>query len=237
MANEYVLTGKAVDKLKQLTRGRAGSALRPGADAGTISPDEFALPFTVRWSAKEDAWVIWLPSTTQLVKVNGSNVSIGGITAAQELPAGWYTIDSWSSSGVSVFCNITITDATGAVSAEIAGTAASASTGKTVYPVRLAILTTNATTGKRTVKQLVTSAIVFSWAGNVEFTASGTVVSSVDYVTSTGDPDYAAHAFAIRIKRGTLTYNVAAGTLSVNEDANLKQFIATTPHSTHGGQT
>lgn len=73
--------------------------------------------------------------------------------------------------------------------------------------------------------------------GGESITASGTIAISVDYVTSSGDSDFAAHPYAIRIRRGTLTYNAGTGALSVVEDNNLKQFIDTIEHSAAMDQT
>ena len=67
--------------------------------------------------------------------------------------------------------------------------------------------------------------------GGGSITADGTVVISVDYVTSSGDADFALHPYAIRILLGTLTYDAATSTLSVVPNQNFTQFIDTTPLS------
>ena len=63
----------------------------------------------------------------------------------------------------------------------------------------------------------------------VPLDTSALVVYSVDYIMDTGDPDFAAHPYAIRIKRGNLQY--ANNRLTIAPNANATQFIDTIPLS------
>ena len=95
----YVISPKAARALTRLVRG-SSDATAPTYKPAAISPDDFPPPFTVRWAQSENnrsgAWVIWLNSgsTHGLVLVDGALKAIThGITAATELPAGWFTMD------------------------------------------------------------------------------------------------------------------------------------------------
>lgn len=152
----YVLTSKAVRALSGLLRGKPGNTgVALGLSAAV--PDEFALPFTVRWSAKEAAWVVWLPNLSGLVLVDGTAATITGVTAAQNLPTGWYTIDGASSASTSVYLVVTVTSS--ATTAALSTSAGSAATGSTVYNLLAATMATDATTGARSVKQFLASAV------------------------------------------------------------------------------
>lgn len=64
--------------------------------------------------------------------------------------------------------------------------------------------------------------------GNIEVEDKTVIVISVDYITDESDEDWTEHQYAIRIRRGYLEIN--NGDLIVKEDAELKQFIETTPY-------
>lgn len=64
--------------------------------------------------------------------------------------------------------------------------------------------------------------------GNIDVDYDAVIGISMDYVSSSDDEDYAEHPYAIRLRRGRLVIN--NGKLTVEEDANLKQFIDTTPY-------
>lgn len=230
MAN-YVLSERAARALIPLIRGKAASS-SPGYAPAAVSLDAFPAPFTVRWSQSEDngsgAWVIWLPDLAKLVQLDGVYLTLTGVTAATKLPTGWYTINDDDGEATEVYCNVHKPTGSGSPSANISVDADTATTGESVIPVLVARMTTS-TAGAKLVKQFVDSALILAGGGG-GVTASGTVVTSVDYVTSSGDADFASHPYAIRIKRGTLT--IANGALSVVEDPLLKQFIETVPHST-----
>lgn len=231
----YVLSERAARALIPLIRGKAASS-SPGYAPAAVSFDVFPAPFTVRWSQSEDngsgAWVIWLPDLAKCVQLDGAYLTLTGVTAATKLPTGWYTINDDDGEATEVYCNVHKPTGSGSPSANISVDADTATTGESVIPVLVARMTTS-TAGAKLVKQFVDSALILAGGdGGGSITATGTVVSSVDYVTSSGDPDYASHAYAIRIKRGILTYNAQTGALSIVENNNLKQFIDTVPHST-----
>lgn len=222
----YAISGKGVQRLKELLRGNFAATGTDYAPA-TVSPDEYAAPYTVRWAQSinngSGGWIIWLPSAS-LLYVNGAAVDVrSGLSAAGSgYPAGWYSLGSvLGSTGGTVYLAVTTGSSTTA-------TFTNASSGAD-YAILIATATRNSSTKAVQVSQSVTSALSVGGGGNI--TASGTIVISVDYVTSSGDDDFAAHPYAIRIRRGTLTYTAATGALSIVEDVNLKQFIETVPHS------
>ena len=173
---DYVLTGKAARGLAALLRGRRGNTGGGGTAYATISPDAFALPFAVRWSATENNWVVWLPDPAALVYVDSDPVTITGATAAQNLAAGWYTVSGVSASSTAIYLNITIPDAgqTGVTTtAELSASPASSSTGNKVYSLTVATLATDATTGAKSVKQSLTSAVVIGGGGGAYWETGG----------------------------------------------------------------
>lgn len=173
---DYVLTGKAARGLAALLRGRRGNTGGGGTAYGVVSPDEYALPFAVRWSAKENNWVIWLPSLASLVCVDGSAVTITGATAAQNLAAGWYTVSGVSASSTAIYLNITIPDAgqTGVTTtAELSASPASSSTGDKVYSLTVATLATDANTGAKSVKQCLTSVVTIGGGSDGAYWETG----------------------------------------------------------------
>ena len=159
----YTISSRAARALTSLLKGQAKSSGVHYA-AAAVSPDSFPLPFTVRWSAKENAgdgeWVIFLPTLTNLVYYGEEAIStITGITASQILPSGWYVIDNLSSSsatGVWLVLSVT-SSATTAKIDPYPTTPAPANT--TIYNIRVASIATDSTSGKKTVKQYLTSSI------------------------------------------------------------------------------
>lgn len=173
---DYVLTGKAARGLVALLRGRRGNTGGGGTAYAAISPDAFALPFAVRWSAAEGAWVIWLPDPAALVYVDSDPVTITGATAAQNLAAGWYTVSGVSASSTEIYLNITIPDAgqTGVTTtAELSASPASSSTGNKVYSLTVATLATDANTGAKSVKQCLTSVVTIGGGSDGEYWETG----------------------------------------------------------------
>lgn len=160
---EYVLTQAAVQKLRRLVGGKLGDVARPANKPASVSYDDYAAPFTVRWSASENsgsgAWVIWLPNPSEMLIYGSSSVTITGVTAATELPSGWYTIDALSSSSNSVYIVITVDVAQGAATAELSDSAGQASTGETITNIIVATMATDSTTGAKSVKQFVDSTV------------------------------------------------------------------------------
>lgn len=198
------------------------------------------LPFEVRWdgtlSNGSGGWKIYLP-TEHLLCWKGEYIGLGGVTAIEDANGDttcWFVFDDIDSSSSHVWLVIS-------ESSSGSGTSASAEFSDTPDANAEASIciaeisytaATSSTPASVDVKQSVAGAIFIGGEGSATIDASGTVVMSEDYVSSSGDPDFADHPYAIRIRRGTLSYNAATGALSITEAANLKQFIDTTPLST-----
>ena len=159
MASGFVLSPKAVRSLTQMLRGNAASTTTTYS-ASPVSPDEFAAPFTVRWSGTEGKWVIWLPDVYSMLLVDDAYESIGGVTAAQHLAAGWYTIDDVDDNDGDVYLVVTVTNSS--VSAELTDTAGASSTGSKVYNILVATTETDSTTKAKFVWQFVKSTVTLS---------------------------------------------------------------------------
>lgn len=72
--------------------------------------------------------------------------------------------------------------------------------------------------------------LVYLQPGSLNIDSNPLVVMSVDYVTQASDGgDFAAHPYAIRIKRGHLSYDPQNNILTVVEDVASKTFIDTRP--------
>lgn len=169
--SNFVLTPNAVAKLRRAIAPRSGNTGAVAANGRPVDPDNFPLPFTVRWSASADsgagAWLIWLPDLGSLVAFDDAYIStIGGVTAAANLPAGWYTIDDADGQSEEVYLVITVTDSTGAAEAELSETEGQATTGETVYNIKVAAMATDATTGAKSVKQFVDSVVTLGAGGD-----------------------------------------------------------------------
>lgn len=172
----YVLTPNAVAKLRRAIAPRSGNTGAVAASGRPLDSDNFPPPFTVRWSASANsgagAWLIWLPSEGEspspdkLVIYDGEEVTIDGVTAADNFPAGWYTIDDADGQSEEVYLVITVTDSTGAAEAELSETEGQATTGETVYNIKVAAMATDAETGAKSVKQYVDSVVTFGGGGD-----------------------------------------------------------------------
>ena len=169
----FVLTDKARRALSDLLRAKPGNT-GAGMSAAAISPDSFPLPFAVRWSAKEGNWVVWLPNLAALVHVDGTAQTITGVTAAQNLPAGWYTVTGAASATTALYLVVTITGGTGAsTTVEIATSPGSASTGETVYNLVVATMFVDATSGARSVRQYLASVVTLGGVGGAYWETGG----------------------------------------------------------------
>lgn len=165
MAN-YVLTPSAVRKLRGVLAATPGNSGATGASS-PVSIDDFPLPFTVRWSAsaaEAGAWIIWLPNPERLVMFDGVYSALGGITAAQSLPAGWYTLDGVVASSGEIWLSITVTKSDSgeiiSVAAALSAAEKQSATGETVYNIVVAEMITATATGAKRVKQFVDSAVI-----------------------------------------------------------------------------
>lgn len=163
----YVLSAAAVAKLRRALAPKAGSSSRPGAGASPVASDNFSAPFAVRWSASEasGAWVMWLPDKTQCVSVAGVYVTPTGITAADDLPAGWYTIDNADAQSTALYLVLTTDDSTGATTAEIDTAPGTTSTGETVTNILISSLESDSETGAKRVRQFVVGTLALTPGG------------------------------------------------------------------------
>ena len=164
MAKAYVIDGAAERALRRLVKGNAASAGGTFAP-GTISFDEFAQPYAVRWASSADsgsgAWIIWFPANT-LLMVNGASVSpLEHMEAAgAPYPTGWYVVDALTGIGGDLYLNVTI-DYDGTVSAAFASTTATPTAGQNAVSVHICNALRTPATGKVAIKQYVTSALTF----------------------------------------------------------------------------
>lgn len=229
MAVKYALTPSACNALARMLRGKMAVDSRGANAPRPVSPDAYPAPFTVRWSASETsggAWVIWLPDLAHLVSFGDTSIStITGVSAAQNLPSGWYTVGGLASSSTAVYLVVAVTDATGVATAEIAPTTALPATGETVYNLVIANLAVDATTGARSVKQLITSAVNLG-GGNAITIGTPKVVEITTEWVGPNHADYSAHPHTLKIVRGNLT--LTNSVLTVVEDSSLAQYIETT---------
>lgn len=223
----YVLSPRAVRTLRQLVRGSSdstGSTYAPAA----ISVDEYALPWTVRWSASEasgnGAWCIWLPSLSGLVYyADAAIATIGGVSAAQTLTGGWYTITGASSNTTALYIVVTVTDATGAATAEVSTAAGSASSGETVYNIQLAALAYDSATGARSVRQYADSVITLGGEGGATLEPDDVSTNIIPDPPSGTQPDGDEGKLQVKgWKAGTpvSSYTVAQDIARDNADGN-----------------
>ena len=163
----YVLSAKAARALTRLVRGGA-DATAPTYTSATISPDDFPMPFTVRWSQSENsgegAWVIWLPDPERLVYYDEEWRTIGQIAAAQTLPSGWYTITGVRDQDRTVYLYVRDTRREGStggiVEAGLSRTdSQGGSGGDYFFCGKVAVMEVDSATGARRVKQFINSTV------------------------------------------------------------------------------
>lgn len=166
----YVLTPTAVRKLRRAIAPTPGNTGAGGAPT-TIHPDDFPPPFTVRWAQSENngegAWVIWLtgPAANPLVIVGRTKKAISdGITAAQTLPAGWFTMDDVDEDENQVWLSVGVAKPgqTAPDQVMISNRGRVDDTTRYWYSVQIARMKKDATTGARRVVQIVDSLVSFS---------------------------------------------------------------------------
>lgn len=168
MSRRYVLGPNAARKLTELMRGSGEVSRRLGATAAVAFDSEYVAPFTVQWAAsagESGAWLVWLPSDKCLI-INGKAVDLTeDLDAAEDpYPAGWYILKDIPSSGGSVFLNVTPGDPEASKEEDQVASAkfsTSASETKGDISVLVAFVAKDSSTGAVTVKQTVTSALVF----------------------------------------------------------------------------
>lgn len=169
MARRYVLGPNAARKLAELIRGSGKLSHRQGAASALAFDSEYVAPFTVQWAQSADsgsgAWLVWLPSDKCLI-VDGAAVDLTEELEAAEdpYPAGWYVLEDVPASGGSVFLNVTPGDPEASEEEDQVASAefsASASETEGDISVLVATVAKDSSTGAVTVKQTVTSALVF----------------------------------------------------------------------------
>lgn len=137
-----------------------------GDALATVSPGMLPPPFTVRWSTKSECWVVWMPETNNLLMIDGTFISITGISAAPELPSGWYTVDDLVPGSDSIYLVITITDSTGSATADLSGTQGTSSSGETVYNIKIASMSTDPNTDEKSIEQYTNSSVIMGSGGS-----------------------------------------------------------------------
>lgn len=211
--------------------GAFGNAPLPGNKRNRTA--RIPLPFQVAWRSdvgESGGLAVFLPND-HLLMVDGEYVSIGGVCSVDGVPD-WFAIDDGNRDASHVWLLVTEDD--DQVSASV--TCAESPEGDLCICLAEVVQPESESSDRPpTVRQSVVGALVLGLGGEVgeqkDLSASGTVVTSIDQVTSSGDPAFANHAYAIRIKRGRLGYNAATGAITVTEDSSLTQYIDTTPHS------
>lgn len=216
----YVVSQRGVRALSRLVRGSSSASTTTFSPA-TISPDDFASPFAVQWAQSVDtsgAWIIWLPSAS-LVILDGTPLDITSALSAAggDYPAGWYKLPSalLPDAGGTLYLLVTLPQGTTPASA--AFSASAGSSGQWTIPICLAAK--DATTDARTVKQYVSSALVFGSAG-------GGTAQTVTAVTAIALREVSTGNYQLQVKTTPLTFTGTAG----SESAWTTVF-ETVPHS------
>lgn len=216
----YVVSQRGVRALSRLVRGSSSAGTATFSPA-TISPDDFASPFAVQWAQSVDtsgAWIIWLPSAS-LVILDGTPLDITSALSAAggDYPAGWYKLPSalLPDAGGTLYLLVTLPQ--GATPASAAFSASAGSSGQWTIPICAAAK--DATTDARTVKQYVSSALVFGGAGGGTAQAATVVTAIALREVSTGN-------YQLQVKTTPLTFAGTAG----SESAWTTVF-ETVPHS------
>ena len=216
----YVVSQRGVRALSRLVRGSSSASTTTFSPA-TISPDDFASPFAVQWAQSVDtsgAWIIWLPSAS-LVILDGTPLDITSALSAAggDYPAGWYRLPSalLPDAGGTLYLLVTLPQGTTPASA--AFSASAGSSGQWTIPICAAAK--DATTDARTVKQYVSSALVFGGAG-------GGTAQTVTAVTAIALREVSSGNYQLQVKTTPLTFTGTAG----SESAWTTVF-ETVPHS------
>lgn len=226
---------------QMVTSGMAGTLVRDGAGAFGNAPlsgnqrnrtTRTPLPFQVAWRTdvgESGGLAVYLP-TDHLLMVDGTYVSIGGVTSINGVPD-WFAIDDGNRDAAHVW--LLVSKGTDQVGASV--TCAESPEGDLCICLAEIVQPESESTDRPpTVRQSVVGALVLGLGGeggSGNLSASGIVVTSVEQVISSGDADFAAHPYSIRIMRGRLSYDAKTNTISIIEYPSLKQFIDTEPHS------
>lgn len=185
MATNYVLGPSAARKVKALLGGAGKVTRREGAASALAFDADYPAPFAVQWaqSAKEGegAWIIWLPGEKLVVTAIGPLDPSKDLTAVGgDYPDGWYLLDDTmldKDKGGTLYLCIALGKSE---TATFADSPAGASTEE--YDVEICTASVNSTTGERTVKQFVSSAIVLGTGDDTDtqYGADGKSISLTD---------------------------------------------------------
>lgn len=169
MGKRYYLGEAGVRKLRALMNGRGESGAVRGSVPGLALEDDFAHPFTVQWAASagdSGAWLIWLP-TSDLVMFGSDAIDVTEDLeeAGGDYPSGWYVLPDdvlGASSGGDLYLKVTHIPGEDeedepTLSAEFVG---SASSEEDVTYVPICHAAVDSTSGYRSVKQFVSSAVL-----------------------------------------------------------------------------
>lgn len=185
MGTNYVLGPSAARKVKALLGGAGKVTRREGAASALAFDADYPAPFAVQWaqSVKEGkgAWIIWLPGEKLVVTAVGPLDPAKNLTAVGgDYPEGWYLLDDTmldKDKGGTLYLCIALGKS---VTATFADSPAGASTEE--YDVEICTASVNSTTGERTVKQFVSSAIVLGTGDDTDtqYGADGKSISLTD---------------------------------------------------------
>lgn len=185
MGTNYVLGPSAARKVKALLGGAGKVTRREGAASALAFDADYPAPFAVQWaqSAKDGAgaWIIWLPGEKLVVTAVGPIDPSKNLTAVGgDYPEGWYLLDDTmldKDKGGTLYLGIALGKSE---TATFAASPAGASTEE--YDIEICTASVNSTTGERTVKQFVSSAIVLGTGDDMDtqYGADGKSISLTD---------------------------------------------------------
>lgn len=189
--SNYVLTPQAVRKLKTALQGKRGTGGAHMNSSANIYESEYPAPFSVQWAQSvgdSGSWIIWLPGSSLVMWGKDALDITEDLDAASGYPSGWYELPSSKlpASGGTLYLLITPPqkeEESGSAS-ESASTSASegSETGEAEaefsatagtdpqISVPICVAATATGTNEKTVKQLVTSAIVLTDDGGAKKT-------------------------------------------------------------------
>ncbi len=185
--SNYVLTPQAVRKLKTALQGKRGTGGAHMNSSANIYESEYPPPFSVQWAQSvgdSGSWIIWLPGSSLVMWGKDALDITEDLDAASGYPSGWYELPSSKlpASGGTLYLLITPPQKeeesgsasesaseeseTGEAEAEFSATAGT----DPQISVPICVAATAAGTNEKTVKQLVTSAIVLTDDGGAKKT-------------------------------------------------------------------
>lgn len=219
----YVLGPHAARAVKRLISGEGEISRRAVFDPQMFEESAFRDPFAVTWAQSVDsgtgAWVIWLPGSS-LVIYDGTALDITTAlnAAGGDYPAGWYKLASTvlPDSGGTLYLLITLPNGTTPASAALSASAGSS--GQITIPVCVAAK--DSTTGARSVRQYITSAVTMGGG------AGGGGTQTVTAVTAIALREVSTGNYQLQVRTTPLTFTGTAG----SESAWTTVF-ETVPHS------